>query len=84
MSIARRVGTVIGILVLDLPVSFLLTIMLLPLWSTIERRWGIESVGHSGPATWCFVTVYACAAAIGLGTYFARTVRRTAVAADRA
>jgi hypothetical protein len=42
-----------------LPVSFVVTIFLFPLWSAIEERWGIESVGHSGPATWCFVGVYA-------------------------
>jgi hypothetical protein len=42
-----------------LPVSFVVTLVLLPMWSAIEARWQIESVGHSGPATWCFVSVYA-------------------------
>jgi hypothetical protein len=46
------------IVVLGLPVTFFLTIALLPLWGAIERRYGIESVGHSGPADWCFWTVF--------------------------
>jgi hypothetical protein len=50
---------VIGVIVLiGVPVTFLTTIALLPLWSAIERRYAIESVGHSGPADWCFWTVF--------------------------
>ncbi len=40
------------------PVSFILTFLLMPLWSWVEARFGIESVGHSGPADWCFWFVY--------------------------
>ena len=57
-----------------LPVSFVVTLALFPLWSWIESRWQIESVGHSGPATWCFVCVY------GLLSLGALVI---AVAADR-
>jgi len=32
--------------------------MLLPLWGWIEARYGIESLGHSGPADWCFSVVF--------------------------
>lgn len=42
-----------------MPVAFVATFLLLPLWSWIERVHGIESVGHSGPADWCFWVVYA-------------------------
>jgi len=53
-----RTFAVIGLVVLvGVPVTFFATIALLPLWSAIERRYGIESVGHSGPADWCFWTV---------------------------
>jgi len=49
-----------------IPVAFVLTILLFPPWGWVERRWGIESVGHSGPANWCFWLVYgACVAAAG-------------------
>ncbi|HSF93618.1 MAG TPA: hypothetical protein VLA52_01220 [Thermohalobaculum sp.] len=41
-----------------LPVSFVLTILLVPLWRYVESDLGIESIGHSGPAEWCFWLVY--------------------------
>jgi len=42
----------------SVPVTFAAIIALLPLWSMIERRYGIESVGHSGPSDWCFWVVF--------------------------
>ena len=58
---------VIGLIVLlGVPVTFFATIALLPLWSAVERRYGIESVGHSGPADWCFWTVFAIYLAVAL------------------
>ena len=57
--VGRAVLLLVGIVVLSMPVAFVVTIMLMPLWSAIERRWGIESVGHSGPADWCFWLVFA-------------------------
>lgn len=69
----QRAGTMLGIVALTLPVTFFLTTVLTPVWSEIERRWGIESVGHSGPATWCFVAVFACVVTISLGVYLVRT-----------
>jgi 4-amino-4-deoxy-L-arabinose transferase-like glycosyltransferase len=77
-----RAATIAGIVLLDAPVAFVLTMMLLPLWSTIERRVGIESVGHSGPASWCFVLVFVCVAALSLGTYLYRLGRPSAADAD--
>ena len=70
MSRVGQIATIVGIIVLDVPVTFVLTIMLFPVWSAIERRWGIESVGHSGPAEWCFWAVFGCVVAISLGAYF--------------
>jgi hypothetical protein len=54
----RGLAVVAAIVVLGVPVAFVMTIALLPLWSAIERRYGIESVGHSGPADWCFWLVF--------------------------
>ena len=42
-----------------LPLSAVTTLALLPLWRLVEERYGIESVGHSGPADWCFILIYA-------------------------
>ena len=46
------VGGVAGVLALIS--AFVLT----PLWSWIEWRTGIESIGHSGPAPWCFAILF--------------------------
>jgi len=73
IRIRHRAGTIAGIVALSLPVTFYLTMVLMPLWSEIERRWGIESVGHSGPADWCFLTVFACVVTISLTVYAVRT-----------
>jgi hypothetical protein len=40
------------------PATFVVTILLMPLWSSIEAVWGIEAVGHSGPSDWCFWAVF--------------------------
>jgi hypothetical protein len=42
-------------LAIALPVSAVLTWMLLPFWDWMEASFGIESVGHSGPADWCYL-----------------------------
>ncbi|HVT72786.1 MAG TPA: hypothetical protein VHD61_06590 [Lacunisphaera sp.] len=43
---------------LALPVTFFVTILLIPLWRWIEATYGLESIGHSGPADWCFAVVF--------------------------
>jgi hypothetical protein len=57
--IGRDILVLVGIVVLSMPLTFIITIALLPVWSAIERRWGIESLGHSGPAEWCFWAIFA-------------------------
>jgi phosphotransferase system glucose/maltose/N-acetylglucosamine-specific IIC component len=48
----------LAVLIVCLPIAFLITILLSPLWSWIEATYGIESIGHSGPSDWCFYGVY--------------------------
>jgi hypothetical protein len=51
------------------------TILLLPFWSWFEAYSGIESVGHSGPAAWCYAAVFLIiAAALALLVLFRRRV----------
>jgi hypothetical protein len=69
----HRAATIAGIVALSLPVTFYLTMVLMPVWSEIERRWGVESVGHSGPAGWCFLAVFACVVTISVTVYLVRT-----------
>jgi hypothetical protein len=43
---------------LAVPAAIFVTFLLTPLWGWVEAQYGIESLGHSGPGTWCFVAVY--------------------------
>ena len=54
----HRLAIIVAIVLIGVPITFAATIALLPLWSMIERRYGIESVGHSGPSDWCFWVVF--------------------------
>jgi hypothetical protein len=67
----QRLTATLVTVVIGIPVTFAATIALMPVWSKIEARYGIESVGHSGPSDWCFglvFGVYLCVAAmVGFG-----------------
>jgi len=77
MTRIRRGLAMIGVIaLLGVPVTFLATIALLPLWSEIERRYGIESVGHSGPADWCFWVVFVIYLGVALAVARPFRVRR--------
>lgn len=49
----------VAVLVLAIPLSFVATFGLAPVWRWFESELGIESIGHSAPATWCFIATYA-------------------------
>jgi hypothetical protein len=57
---------IVGVVVACFPVAILLTLLLLPLWSWIEATYAIESVGHSGPAEWCFWLDYILLVAVSV------------------
>lgn len=55
------------------PLAILTTLALFPFWSWLEARFGIEAVGHSGPADWCYWVAYAAwAVLIGGGLMWRR------------
>jgi hypothetical protein len=54
----RRVTPYILCVLLALPLAFVLTIMVWPFWNWFEKISGIESMGHSGPAGWCYIATY--------------------------
>ena len=56
----------LAVLVVSLPIAFIVTFLLSPLWSWIEATYGIESIGHSGPSDWCFYLVYGVLSSIAL------------------
>jgi hypothetical protein len=55
----RLAFILLGIAIAAVPIAFIATFVLYPFWSWIEATTGIESVGHSGPADWCFIFMYA-------------------------
>lgn len=56
----------LAVLAIAAPLSIMATILLFPLWSWLEAATGIEAVGHSGPAEWCYVTVFFVIATSGV------------------
>jgi hypothetical protein len=74
---AKRAALTIALVVLyagvALPLSAITT---LALWRVIEERYGIESIGHSGPSDWCFVLLYALWLSAGAGIFALRVRRR--------
>lgn len=50
----RKTITVILTLLFALPLSFILTVIINPVWKSFENLTGIEAFGHSGPAEWCY------------------------------
>ena len=71
-SSMRRPLLIAGIVVACLPVTILMTLLLLPLWSWIEAAYAIEAVGHSGPAEWCFGLVYVVLVAVSFSAVLLR------------
>ena len=75
----HRLAATVVIVVIGIPVTFAATFALTPVWSRIEARYGIESIGHSGPSDWCFGAVfgvYLCVAAL-VGLRLRRATRRS-------
>ena len=61
MSISKRLRGIGGAFLICLilaPIAIFATIILLPVWSWIESTLEIESIGHSGPAEWCYLASY--------------------------
>ena len=61
---ARTVLTMLGIILVSVPLSIAVTILSFPIWSWFEASTGIESVGHSGPTGWCYLVTFLIAFAI--------------------
>lgn len=63
---ARAIGLALALLAGALPLAFAVTVASAPFWAWVEARFGIEAYGHSGPAAWCYWTVYGGLAGAGL------------------
>jgi hypothetical protein len=51
--------------VITVPVALVGTFLLAPFWGWFEAQTGVEALGHSGPAEWCYLAVYAVLALLG-------------------
>lgn len=60
----RRLIVFVLAALLIVPLAIGVTLLMMPFFSWIEARFGIEAVGHSGPAEWCYATVYVTMLAI--------------------
>jgi len=47
-----------------MPAGLVLTLVLYPFWSWWEATTGWESIGHSGPADWCYLATWAVLLAV--------------------
>lgn len=45
--------------IIFVPASAIITFIIPSFWDWFEATTGIESIGHFGPAIWCFIAVYA-------------------------
>jgi hypothetical protein len=59
MNRLARPAIAAAVLLLCVPLAFIATLLLLPFWRWLEMTYGIESIGHSGPAQWCYLAAYA-------------------------
>lgn len=50
--------SITAIILISVPLSIFITLLLFSFWSWLESSTGIESLGHSGPAEWCFVVTF--------------------------
>ena len=55
----RVLLSLLGVVLIAVPGTVVATLLLFPFWSWLEASTGLESVGHSGPAEWCYVVVFA-------------------------
>jgi hypothetical protein len=76
MRLVRTLLALLALIVLALPLSAVVTILLLPFWSWLEASSGVEAVGHSGPAGWCYLLVFAIMAAGGAALALLRPLAR--------
>jgi hypothetical protein len=76
VRVLRRVAFWVTLMLLLAPAAVVLSLLLQPAWDWFESATGIESLGHSGPAEWCYGVMYV--ALLGL----AAALRRAAGARE--
>ncbi len=71
----RHLIVAVILALVSLPLGVFITLVLLPFWRWLEASYAIESVGHSGPAGWCYlVSILVCLLALS-SSYLVSVVR---------
>lgn len=61
----RRIAVAFAVLALCMPIGLMVVYLLYPLWAWLEGAFGVEAVGHGGPAAWCYLVVYVTLVVVG-------------------
>jgi hypothetical protein len=68
----RRWLALLGVVLVASPMAIVIAILLRPFWSWWEATTGIEAIGHSGPAAWCYGAVWLLQSAAIIGVALGR------------
>jgi TRAP-type C4-dicarboxylate transport system permease small subunit len=71
----RHVLAGLAILLSSALLSIVGTILMLPFWRWLESTYGVEAVGHSGPAEWCYLVTFLASVLTGTLLYALRFPR---------
>jgi uncharacterized BrkB/YihY/UPF0761 family membrane protein len=63
----RNSLSLVVVLVLCALLAIILTFVVSLFWSWLEANYGIEAMGHSGPAEWCYVATYVSCVLLSIG-----------------
>ena len=74
----RIVLLVVAMVLISAPLSIVVTLLLIPFWSWFESTTGIESIGHSGPAEWCYAVVFVVLVTAGSAVLLGKRRGKTA------
>ena len=69
-SMLKKVLISFGICIAAVPAAAIASFLLFPFWRWFEGMTQIESIGHSGPADWCFVAIYCLILLSSFGVWF--------------
>jgi len=71
----KKLGLCFLMAVLALPIAAVVTIVMAGFWSWFEAKTGIEALGHSGPADWCYGLTYMVVLFLGLAGLLRRRTK---------
>jgi hypothetical protein len=74
--------SVVAVLLAGFVIAPVLTFVLWPFWDWLEATYGIESLGHSGPAEWCFAAIYGLYLVVSLGMWLRLRRRKSSQASE--